>query len=49
MGDYPLQLRGVVAKKDGSVVDVCIGEAGEPQLVITDLLPHLGGEQGRKP
>ena len=45
----PLQLRGVVAKKDGSVVDVCIGEAGEPQLVITDLLPHLGGEQGRKP
>ena len=26
----PLQLRGVVAKKDGSVVDVCIGEAGEP-------------------
>ncbi len=24
----PLQLRGVVAKKDGSVVDVCIGEAG---------------------
>ena len=42
----PLQLRGVVAKKDGSVVDVCIGEAGEPQLVITDLLPHLGGEQG---
>ena len=45
----PLQLRGVVAKKDGSVVDVCIGEAGAPQLVITDLLPHLGGEQGRKP
>ena len=45
----PLQLRGVVAKKDGNVVDVCIGEAGEPQLVITDLLPHLGGEQGRKP
>lgn len=45
----PLQLRGVVAKKDGSVVDVCIGEAGEPQLVITDLLPHLGQEQSKKP
>ena len=44
----PLQLRGVVAKKDGSVVDVCIGEAGEPQLVITDLLPHLGAEQGER-
>ena len=44
----PLQLRGVVAKKDGSVVDVCIGEAGEPQLVITDLLPHLGAEQNER-
>ena len=45
----PLQLRGVVVKKDGTTVEVCIGEAGEPQLVITDLLPHLGGEQGKKP
>ena len=45
----PLQLRGVVAKKDGTTVDVCIGGPGEPQLVITDLLPHLGAEQGNKP
>ena len=45
----PLQLRGVVAKKDGTTVDVCIGGPGEPQLVITDLLPHLGAEQGKKP
>ncbi len=45
----PLQLRGVVVKKDGSVVDVCIGEGSEPKLVITDLLPHLGGEQSKKP
>ena len=44
-----LQLRGVVAKKDGTTVDVCIGGPGEPQLVITDLLPHLGAEQGKKP
>ena len=45
----PLQLQGVVVKKDGAAVEVCIGEKGEPQLVITDLLPHLGGEQGKKP
>ena len=35
--------------RDGSVVDVCIGEGSEPKLVITDLLPHLGAEQGKKP
>ena len=45
----PLQLQGVVVKKDGTAVEVCIGEKGEPQLVITDLLPHLGAEQGKKP
>ena len=45
----PLQLQGVVVKKDGTAVEVCIGEKGEPQMVITDLLPHLGGEQGKKP
>ena len=45
----PLQLQGVVVKKDGTAVEVCIGEKGEPQLVITDLLPHLGAEQSKKP
>ena len=45
----PLELRGVVALKDGSVVDVALGEGNEPKFVITDLLPHLGGEQGKKP
>ena len=34
---------------DGTVVDVCIGEGNEPKLVITDLLPHLGAEQSKKP
>ena len=38
---------GAAALQSGA--ETCIGEAGEPQLVITDLLPHLGGEQGRKP
>ena len=42
----PLELHGVVALKSGEVVDVCIGrDPGDPQLVITDLLPHLGKEQ----
>ena len=46
----PLELHGVVALKDGSVVTVNIGaDAGDPCLVITDLLPHLGAEQSRKP
>ncbi len=42
----PLSLHGVVCKKDGTSVEVCIGEDdNDPQLVITDLLPHLGAEQ----
>ena len=45
----PLELHGVVALKDGTVIDVKIGEGNEPKLVITDLLPHLGSEQSKKP
>ncbi|MEG1988309.1 MAG: aminopeptidase, partial [Oscillibacter sp.] len=46
----PLELRGVVALKNGSSVKVSIGaEPEDPKLVITDLLPHLGGEQNKKP
>ena len=46
----PLALHGVVILKDGTSVTVRIGEEeGEPRLVITDLLPHLGQEQGKKP
>ena len=45
----PLELHGVMAKKDGTVVEVRLGEDKEPKFVITDLLPHLGGEQGKKP
>ena len=45
----PLALYGVVALKDGSVVNVALGEGNEPKFVITDLLPHLGQEQGKKP
>ncbi len=45
----PLALHGVVAKKDGSVVPVTIGEAdGDPVFCISDLLPHLAQEQMKK-
>ena len=46
----PLELHGVVAMKDGSAITVNIGAAAnDPKLVITDLLPHLGAEQSKKP
>lgn len=45
----PLALHGVVAKKDGSVVKICIGEdPKDPVLYITDLLPHLAANQMTK-
>ena len=45
----PLSLHGVFVKKDGTVVPVRLGEeAGEPQFVITDLLPHLAKEQSKR-
>ena len=46
----PLELHGVVALKDGSTVKVVVGPAaGDPIFTIDDLLPHLGGEQSKKP
>ncbi|MBC2888189.1 aminopeptidase [Gordonibacter massiliensis (ex Traore et al. 2017)] len=45
----PLALHGVVAKKDGSVVEVNIGEdAGDPVFCVTDLLVHLASKQMQK-
>lgn len=42
----PLAIHGVIVKKDGSVVDVCIGEdAKDPVFCVTDLLIHLAGER----
>ncbi len=42
----PLALHGVVAKKDGSLVEVNIGEAPtDPVFGISDLLIHLAGDQ----
>lgn len=45
----PLSLHGVVVLRDGTEVEVSIGEKeGEPQFVVSDLLPHLSGEQDKR-
>ena len=42
----PLSLYGVVCKKDGSIVDVVIGEdENDPVVGISDLLIHLSADQ----
>ena len=45
----PLAMHGVLVKKDGSVVEVNIGEdEDDPVVYITDLLIHLSGRQMEK-
>ena len=45
----PLAIHGVIAKKDGSIVEVNVGEdPADPVFCISDLLPHLGQEQMKK-
>ena len=44
----PLALHGIVVKKDGTVIDVEIGEDDENTLCISDLLPHIAQEQMKK-
>ena len=45
----PLAIHGVVVKKDGSKIDVNIGEKeDDPVIGITDLLPHLASDQLKK-
>ena len=45
----PLSLVGVVCKKDGSVVDINIGEdPKDPVVGVTDLLIHLSADQMAK-
>ena len=45
----PLAIHGVVVKKDGTKVEIVIGEdENDPVLVITDLLIHLAQEQLKK-
>ena len=46
----PLAMHGVVCKKDGTTVNIVIGEdENDPVLGITDLLPHLARGQMEKP
>ncbi|MBR5401197.1 MAG: aminopeptidase [Treponema sp.] len=42
----PLAIHGVVCKKDGTTVNVVIGEAADdPVFCISDILPHLAQDQ----
>lgn len=46
----PMALHGVVCKKDGTTVNVVIGEdETDPVVGISDLLIHLAAEQMKKP
>ncbi|NLM50608.1 MAG: aminopeptidase, partial [Clostridiaceae bacterium] len=46
----PLALHGVICKSDGTQIGIAIGDEGDDvTFTITDLLPHLGGEQMNKP
>ena len=45
----PLAIHGVVVKKYGETVDICIGEKeDDPVFCVTDLLIHLAGTQMEK-
>lgn len=45
----PLAMYGVIVKKDGTKVDVCIGDQeDDPVFVVSDLLVHLSGDQMQK-
>ncbi|MBQ3289046.1 MAG: aminopeptidase [Kiritimatiellae bacterium] len=45
----PLALYGTVVRKDGTKVQVAVGdEPGDPVFMISDILPHLGKDQASK-
>ncbi|MDD3692659.1 MAG: aminopeptidase [Oscillospiraceae bacterium] len=45
----PLALHGVIMRKDGTKVEVVIGEdEGDPVFCVTDLLPHLSTKQMKR-
>lgn len=48
-GTVPLAMHGVVIRKNGERVDICIGEeAGDPVFCVSDLLPHLAAKQNER-
>ena len=45
----PLALYGTIVRKDGSKVQVSVGDnEGDPVFLISDILPHLGYDQAKK-
>lgn len=45
----PLALYGTIVRKDGSKVQVAIGDGSDdPVFMISDILPHLGKDQEKK-
>ncbi|MCH3971783.1 MAG: aminopeptidase [Oscillospiraceae bacterium] len=45
----PLAMHGRICRKDGTTVDISLGEKpGDPLFTISDLLPHLAREQEAK-
>lgn len=45
----PLALYGTIVRKDGSKVQVEVGDSpGDPCFMISDILPHLGYDQAKK-
>ena len=45
----PLAMHGVVVKKDGTTIDICIGEdEDDPVFFVSDLLIHLAADQMEK-
>ena len=45
---HPLAIHGVVVKKDGTQVDICLGEDDDNAFCISDLLPHIAQDQMKK-
>jgi aspartyl aminopeptidase len=45
----PLAIHGVIIKKNGEIVELNLGEnEGDPVFCVSDLLPHLAGEQSQR-
>ena len=45
----PLAIHGVIIKKDGTTVEICIGEdENDPIFCVNDLLPHLANMQAER-
>ncbi len=45
----PLALYGTIVRKDGTKVEVAVGDKpGDPCFMISDILPHLGKDQAKK-